>query len=348
MQKKTTKTRTKAARPGTVANNKKEAESYKGFSKTELLDVLYQMQLIRHFEEQAGLAYRLKKIGGFCHLCAGQEAVSLGFAKALDISKDYVLTSYRDHGHAIACGLSPESIMAEMYGKITGCSRGKGGSMHIFDIKNNFYGGNGIVGAQIPVGTGLAFASKYKGSDAVTVCFFGDGAINQGAFHESINLAQLWKLPCIYVIENNFYGMGTAVSRASSLDFSRAGQHYGVDGIKVDGMNFFAVYENVKKVLARTRKESLPFVIEVETYRYYGHSMSDPANYRTKKEVEEFKRKDPIETLKAELTRKGMLSADEISGIVARVKNQVKEAVQFAEESPEPPFETIYEDIMVE
>ena len=245
MQNKTPRKQLKHGAKNKLKSSK--SDTYRGFTKDEFLDILYQMQFIRYFEERAGFAYRLKKIGGFCHLCSGQEAVSLGFMKALNLSKDYVLTSYRDHGHAIACGLSPDSIMAEMFGKITGCSRGKGGSMHIFDVKNNFFGGNGIVGAQIPIGTGLAFANKYKGIDGVVVCFFGDGAVNQGVFHESINLAKLWKLPCIYVIENNFYGMGTAVSRASVLDFSKFGEQYGVEGIKVDGMDFFSVYENVKK-----------------------------------------------------------------------------------------------------
>ena len=319
---------------------------YRGFSKEQLIDVLYQMQLIRDFEEKTGFAYRLRKIGGFCHLCSGQEAVSLGTIKVLDLKKDYVLTSYRDHGHAIACGLSPDNIMAELYGKITGCSRGKGGSMHLFDVKNNFYGGNGIVGAQIPIGTGLAFASKYRGENGVSLCFFGDGAINQGAFHESINLAQLWNIPCIYIVENNFYGMGTSVNRASSIDFSKVGEHYGVDGIKVDGMDFFSVYEKTKQVVEQTREKSKPFVIEFETYRYYGHSMSDPANYRTKTEVENFKSRDPIETMKTELIEANFLTDEEFKDIVQRVEKEVQKAEKFAEDSPEPPLETLYEDIL--
>ncbi len=326
---------------------KKEKNLYRGFTKEKLLDILYQMYLIRYFEERTGFAYRLKKIGGFCHLCSGQEAVCLGFASALDLSKDYVLTSYRDHGHAIACGLSPESIMAELFGKVTGASRGKGGSMHLFDVKNNFMGGNGIVGAQIPVGTGLAFSTKYKGSDGVTVCFFGDGAINQGSYHESINLAKLWDLPCIYVIENNFYGMGTSVSRASALDFSASGEHYGVKGVRVDGMNFFSVYEKVTEVIKQTRKNSEPFILEMRTYRYSGHSMSDPANYRTKKEVEGFKKKDPIEGMRSELMKAGILTKKEYEDLVKRAKEKVHDSEKFAEESPEPPLETLYEDILI-
>ncbi len=197
------------------------------------------------------------------------------------------------------------------------------------------------------MGTGLAFANKYRGIDGVVICFFGDGAINQGAFHESINLAQLWKLPCIYVIENNFYGMGTAVSRASALDFSKSGEHYGVEGIKVDGMNFFSVYEDVKQVVEHCRNNTVPYVIEVETYRYYGHSMSDPAKYRIKEEVEEFKSKDPIKTMRAELLEQKLMSEKEFDSIIERVKEEVKRSEQFAEDSPEPPLETMFEDILV-
>lgn len=321
---------------------------YKGFNKNQLLSYLQEMLLIRIMEEKIGFDYRLKKIGGFCHLCVGQEAVSVASIACLDLTKDYVLTSYRDHGHAIACGLTPEKIFAELYGKITGCSRGKGGSMHLFNATENFLGGNGIVGAQIPVATGTAFAQKYKNNKGVTLCYFGDGAINQGAFHESINLAQLWQLPCIYVIENNFYGMGTSVIRASSLDFSRSGESYGVKGVSVDGMNFFEVYETFTDIIDIVRKESRPYVVEVQTYRYYGHSMSDPAHYRSKEEVAKNKAKDPIEKMKKELIENSYLTDKIFEEMKKDVEKRVENARQFAADSPEPPIETLYQDILAD
>lgn len=324
------------------------AKNYRGFSKERLHELLREMMLIRVFEDKAGFAYRVRKIGGFCHLVAGQEAVPVGCVAALDLQRDYVLTSYRDHGHAISCGINPKNVMAELYGKVTGCSRGKGGSMHMFNVKTGFLGGNGIVGAQIPIATGAAFTQKYKKNGGVTLCFFGDGALQQGAFHESVNLAKLWGLPCIYVIENNKYGMGTAVSRASSLkDFSKAGMAYGVEGRVVDGMNFFSVYEAFTEMIKKTRKENQPLIVDVETYRYYGHSMSDPAKYRTKEELEAFKQKDPIEQMKKELLDNKLITSSEIEAMHQSVEAQVLEAEKFADESPEPELHTMYEDIMV-
>ncbi len=322
-------------------------KSYRGFSKKRLYELLQEMILIRVFEDKAGFDYRLRKIGGFCHLCTGQEAIYPAIYAAIDPSKDYVLTSYRDHGHAISSGIEPKNIMAELYGKGSGCSRGKGGSMHLFNAEKGFLGGNGIVGGQIPVATGTAFAQKYKKDKGVTLCFFGDGAVSQGAFHESINLAKLWKLPCIYVIENNKYGMGTAIDRASAFsDLAKAGTPYGVEGIAVDAMNFFSTYEAFAKAVETARNTNEPFLIECQTYRYYGHSMSDPAKYRTKEELNEFKKQDPIEQMKQELRENGMITDEEIADIEKHVDAVVKDSQKFAEDSPEPGMETIYEDIL--
>lgn len=323
-------------------------ESYKGLTKSELLKYLREMLLIRIMEDKIGLDYRLKKIGGFCHLYVGQEAVAVGSIATLDKSRDYILTSYRDHGHAVSCGVSIEKIFAELYGKVTGISKGKGGSMHMFNKETGFLGGNGIVGAQIPIATGAAFAQKYRNDKGVTLCYFGDGAIHQGSFHESINLAKLWRLPCIYIIENNFYGMGTSVERASSLVFSESGKAHGIVGEVVDGMDFFAVYGAFKKATERVRKMCYPYIIEAQTYRYYGHSMSDPAHYRSKEELEEFKSKDPIENMKNELITENLLTEKDFETMKTEIEKEVAEAQKFAEDSPEPPLEAMYEDILVE
>src|SRR3712207_4851616 len=251
-----------------------------------LLNLLYQMILIRRFEEKCAESYSLGKIGGFCHLYIGQEAVAVGAISAIR-KDDYVLTSYREHGQAIAKGISADEIMAELYGKAGGCSSGKGGSMHLFDADVNFLGGHAIVGGQIPLATGVAFAAKYKGTDRVAMCFFGEAAVNQGAFHESLNLAQLWKLPCIYICENNQYGMGTAVARAMSLsDVSRKACAYDMASEIVDGMDVLAVREATLRAVERARREYLRSLLEIRTYRFMGHSMSDPGNYRTRAEIE--------------------------------------------------------------
>ncbi|HVG35941.1 MAG TPA: pyruvate dehydrogenase (acetyl-transferring) E1 component subunit alpha [Pyrinomonadaceae bacterium] len=310
-----------------------------------LLKLLYQMILIRRFEEKSAEAYSLGKIGGFCHLYIGQEAVAVGALSALR-PDDYVLTSYREHGHALAKGLSADEVMAELYGKAGGCSAGKGGSMHMFDADVNFLGGHGIVGGQIPLATGVAFGTKYKGTDQVTLCFFGEAAVNQGAFHESLNMAQLWKIPCIYICENNQYGMGTSLERAMSLqDVSQKACAYEMAGEFVDGMDVLAVRAAVERAVGRGRKDYLPTLLEVRTYRFMGHSMSDPGNYRTRAEIEKHQERDPIKLFTASLKEKGVLDDKGLEEIENKVREEVEHATRFAEESPEPAPEELYTDV---
>ncbi len=319
------------------------------YDKTLLNHVLKQMLLIRVFEERCAQLYGLRKIGGFCHLYNGQEAVAMGTIAATDQSKDYMLTSYRDHGHALGLGMDPKSVMAELFGKETGCSKGKGGSMHLFDVTRNFFGGNGIVGAQIPVAAGTAFKQRYLNEDGVTLCFFGDGAIHQGAFHESINLAKIWELPVLFIVENNEYGMGTAVNRVSSItEYEKRASAYGLPGYLVNGMDFFDVYEKTKKAVDRARKKHEACIMHVKTYRYRGHSMSDPAKYRSKEELEEYKKKDPIQTLLRYMINENMISEKAFQTLEGELKQQVEEAVQFAEESNEPPLSVLHEDVLAE
>jgi pyruvate dehydrogenase E1 component alpha subunit len=326
-------------------HDQRKAEQHgriEAIDREELLRLLYQMILIRRFEEKCAESYSLGKIGGFCHLYIGQEAVAVGAISALR-ADDYVITSYRDHGQAIAKGMSPEEIMAELYGKAGGCSSGKGGSMHLFDAGVNFLGGHGIVGGQIPLGTGVAFASKYKGTDQVTLCFFGEAAVNQGAFHESLNMAQLWKLPCIYVCENNQYGMGTSLQRAMSLqDVSQKAYAYEMASEFVDGMDVLAVREAVMRGVERGRKQSLPTLLEIRTYRFMGHSMSDPGNYRTRAEIEKYQQRDPIKLFTESLKEKETITDEDVAGIEERVRAEVERSVKFAEESPEPAPEELY------
>jgi pyruvate dehydrogenase E1 component alpha subunit len=301
-----------------------------------LISLFRQMVLVRRFEEKCAESYSLGKIGGFCHLYIGQEAVGIGALSALR-PDDYVLTSYREHAQAIAKGISPDAVMAELYGKATGCSGGKGGSMHMFDANVNFLGGHGIVGGQIPLATGVAFASKYKGTDQVTLCFFGEAAVNQGAFHESLNMAQLWKLPCIYICENNQYGMGTSLERAMSLqDVAQKACAYDIASEFVDGMDVLAVREATERAVKRARTESLPTLLEFRTYRFMGHSMSDPGNYRTRMEIEKHQERDPLKLFRATLEEENILSPAAIATIEEEVKAEVEKAVRFAEESPEP------------
>jgi len=322
-----------------------QQERIEEIDRETLLRLLYQMILIRRFEEKSAEAYTLGKIGGFCHLYIGQEAVAVGALGALR-PDDYVLTSYRDHGHIIAKGTSPDEVMAELYGKAGGCSAGKGGSMHLFDSSVNFLGGHGIVGGQIPLATGVAFAAKYRGTDQVTLCFFGEAAVNQGAFHESLNMAQLWKLPCIYICENNQYGMGTSLERAMSLqDVSQKAPAYNMAGEFVDGMDVLAVYEATKHAVARAREESLPTLIEVRTYRFMGHSMSDPGNYRTRAEIEKHQERDPIKVFTQNLKEKNIVDDSAIADMEKRAREEVERAVQFAESSPEPAPEKLFTDI---
>ncbi len=310
-----------------------------------LVDIYHQMLLVRRFEEKSAEAYSAGKIGGFCHLYIGQEAVAIGAISAIR-KDDYVLTSYREHAHAIAKGMSPESVMAELFGKATGCSKGKGGSMHMFDKEVNFLGGHAIVAGQIPLATGVAFASKYKGTDQVTLCFFGEAAVNQGAFHESLNMAQLWKLPCIYICENNQYGMGTSLERAmSSHDISQKACAYDIAAEFVDGMDVLAVREATLRAVERARQNYLPTLLEVRTYRFMGHSMSDPGNYRTRAEIERHQERDPIKLFSASLKEENILSDSEFQKIDEQVKEQVEHAVQFAEQSPLPDPKELYTDV---
>jgi pyruvate dehydrogenase E1 component alpha subunit len=309
-------------------------------------DLLGRMLLIRRFEEKAAQMYGLKKIGGFCHLYIGQEAAAVGAIAAIDLSRDYTVGAYRDHGFALACGMGPKSLMAELYGKATGCSRGKGGSMHFFDAERHMFGGNGIVGAQIPVATGVALKCRYRRDGGVVLCWFGDGAIHQGSFHESLNMAKIWRLPVIYICENNQYGMGTDFRRVSSVtDFVHISDSYGIPGKQVNGMDVLEVYRDVAEVAQRAREESTPVFLEVNTYRYRGHSMSDPAKYRTPEELESYKKQDPILILKARMEEAGTLTVDQYAAMDAECRAICDEAVKFAEESPEPAPEALYEDV---
>ncbi|MGQ9616042.1 MAG: pyruvate dehydrogenase (acetyl-transferring) E1 component subunit alpha [Spirochaetota bacterium] len=311
-----------------------------------LKEFLRQMLLIRRFEERAAKMYGLRKIGGFCHLYIGQEAVAVGSIGAIDLSKDYVFTAYRDHGHAIACGIEPKIVMAELFGKATGCSKGKGGSMHLFDASRHMLGGNGIVGAQIPVATGVGLKISVKGEDGVVLCFFGDGAIHQGSFHECLNMAKIWNLPVIYICENNQYGMGTDFKRVSSVeDFSVMGASYGISGKQVNGMDVVEVYSEVLQAVEYTRSEKIPSFLEIKTYRYKGHSMSDPAQYRTKEELESYRKQDPILILRSRMFEEGLITDEEYRKMDEECRAICDEAVRFAESSPEPPSEALYEDV---
>src|SRR6266702_1950919 len=313
--------------------------------KDTLLDIFRQMLLIRRFEEKCAESYALGKIGGFCHLYIGQEAVGVGAISAIR-PDDYVLTSYREHGQAIAKGMSPDSVMAELYGKAGGCSGGKGGSMHLFSSELNFLGGHAIVGGQIPLATGVAFASKYRQTDQVTLCFFGEAAVNQGAFHESLNMAQLWKLPCIYICENNQYGMGTSLERAMSVQsVAQKACAYEIASELVDGMDVLAMRHATERAAERARKESLPTLIEARTYRYMGHSMSDPGKYRTRAEIEKYQERDPIKLFTATLNENGIVSENELAEMDEKVRDRVERASRFADESPEPASEELYTDV---
>ncbi len=303
------------------------------------------MLLIRRFEEKSAESYSLGKIGGFCHLYIGQEAVGVGAISAVR-RDDYVITSYREHGQALAKGISADAVMAELFGKSGGCSRGKGGSMHLFDKSVNFLGGHAIVGGQIPLATGVAFASKYRGTDQVTLCFFGEAAVNQGAFHESLNLAQLWKLPCIYICENNKYGMGTSLERAmSSHNVADKAAAYELASEFVDGMDVMAMRRATQRAVERARKESLPTLLEARTYRYMGHSMSDPGNYRTRAEIEKYQERDPIKLFTATLKENKVLTDRDLSDMEASIEEQIEQAVRFAEESPEPDPKELYTNV---
>ncbi|HEU5046908.1 MAG TPA: pyruvate dehydrogenase (acetyl-transferring) E1 component subunit alpha [Rickettsiales bacterium] len=318
-------------------------------SKPDLLKYYREMLLIRRFEEKAGQLYGMGLIGGFCHLYIGQEAVVIGMQNAIG-KGDSVITSYRDHGHMLACGMEARGIMAELTGRIDGFSRGKGGSMHMFSVENNFYGGHGIVGAQVPIGTGIAFANKYNGTDRVCLTYFGDGSANQGQVYEAFNMASLWHLPVIYVIENNEYAMGTSVKRSSSTtELYRRGEAFGIPGKQVDGMDVIAVKEAADEAVAHCRAGKGPFLLEMKTYRYRGHSMSDPAKYRSKEEVEMYKeQRDPIERLKAKILGGKVADENKLKSIEAEIKEIVNDAAEFAKTSPEPDESELWTNITID
>ena len=313
-----------------------------------LINYYKEMLLIRRFEEKAGQLYGMGLIGGFCHLYIGQEAVVVGVQNAIKDS-DSIITSYRDHAHMLACGLSADGVMAELTGRIGGLSKGKGGSMHMFSSEKNFYGGHGIVGAQVPIGTGLAFADKYKGNDNVATVYMGDGAINQGQVAESFNMAALWSLPVIYIIENNQYAMGTSTARhsASGEDLSVRGKAYGIPGVRVDGMDVLEVREAAEKAVAHCRAGKGPYIMEMMTYRYRGHSMSDPAKYRSKDEVSNMKEKhDPIAYIKSLLIQGDYVTEDELKSFDKEIKKVVTASADFATDSPLPDASELWTDVL--
>jgi len=322
-----------------------------GLSRETLLSWYDDMLLIRRFEEKCAQLYGMGKIMGFCHLYNGQEAVSTGAIKGAINPDDYVITAYRDHGQAISKGVDPKAILAELLGKHTGTTKGKGGSMHIFDREKNFLGGHAIVGGHLPIAAGVGFAIKYRGEKRVCLCFLGDGATNIGAFHEALNLVGLWRLPVIYIIENNRYGMGTSVDRASAIEsLYKKGIAYNIRGEVVNGMDVLEVYQKVKAAVDRARTSYEPTLLEIETYRYRGHSMSDPVSghYRTKEEVEKQKKSDPLSMFSETLKEEGMITDEYLEEAEKRIKKIVEECVEFAENSPEPPIEELWNDVYKE
>jgi pyruvate dehydrogenase E1 component alpha subunit len=334
----------KTKQPGRKLQNK--ASLIATFPRDEDLDVYRDMLLIRRFEERAGQLYGMGLIGGFCHLYIGQEAVVVGMQKAQK-KGDQVIAGYRDHGHMLACGMTPNGVMAELTGREAGYSKGKGGSMHMFSIEKKFYGGHGIVGGQVPLGTGIAFANKYRKNDSVCICYFGDGAANQGQVYEAFNMAKLWNLPILYIIENNKYAMGTSVDRATAQgDFSKRGLSFNIEGEQVDGMDVRAVFAAGKKALDFVRKGGGPYILEMLTYRYRGHSMSDPAKYRSKEEVEEIRtHHDPIEMVRHRLLNEHKIKEAQIKKIDDETITIVKEAADFAQKTPEPDPSELWTDV---
>lgn len=327
---------------------KKAASEKEKFSKETYLKWYESMLLMRKFEEKAGQLYIQQKIRGFCHLYIGQEALVAGAVSATRPT-DNMITAYRDHAHPIGLGMDPKYVMAELYGKATGCSKGKGGSMHMFDNKLNFFGGHGIVGGQIPLGAGIAFADKYNGNDNVTLCYMGDGAVRQGAFHEALNMAMNWKLPVIFIIENNNYAMGTAVDRVSNVtELHQMANGYNMPNEQVDGMACEPVHDAIERAVGRARSGEGPTLLEMRTYRFKGHSMSDPAKYRTKEELEEYKSMDPIENALNVIQTKKYATQKEIEEIQNRVKEQVAESVEFSENSPFPDPSELYTEVYAE
>jgi pyruvate dehydrogenase E1 component alpha subunit len=324
---------------------KSQAGSIKNTDPELLRAMLYQMVLGRVFEQKCAEVYRIGKIGGFCHLYIGQEAVGVGSIMALQ-PEDYVITSYRDHVQAIVKGITPEAVMAELFGRAGGNVGGKGGSMHMFSKELGFFGGHGIVGGQIGVGTGMAYAQKYKGTDNVTLCFFGEAAVNQGIFHESLNMAQLWKLPVIYICENNQYGMGTSQKRAMSISsIASKAEGFGMANEFVDGMDVMAVREATLRAIERARNESLPTLLEVRCYRFMGHSMSDPGKYRTSEEIKKYQERDPVVLFKESLLEAKVISSEDYVEIETRAKEATEKALKFADESPLPDEKELFTDV---
>jgi pyruvate dehydrogenase E1 component alpha subunit len=327
------------------ARRNSQLAAIKKTDKKVLREMLFQMVLGRRFEEKCAEVYRMGKIGGFCHLYIGQEAIGVGTILSLKPT-DMVITAYRDHVQAMVKGMSPESVMAELYGKAGGCVGGKGGSMHMFSKELEFYGGHGIVGGQIGVGTGMAYAAKYKGSGQVALCFFGEAAVNQGMFHESLNMAQLWKLPCIYICENNQYGMGTSQERAmSTRNIAKKAEAFEMANEFVDGMDVMAVRDATLRALERARKESLPTLLEIRAYRFMGHSMSDPGNYRTREEIAKYQERDPIVLFKDSLKEAKVLGDKDFEKIEQEAAAAVERAVKFADESPLPDESELLADV---
>jgi len=342
-------TKPKHAPRKTTRAKKANGHDLSGVDAADLLHLYREMLLIRRFEEKAGQLYGMGVVGGFCHLYIGQEAVVVGMQASLG-DGDAVITSYRDHGHMLACGMEPRGVMAELTGRATGYSKGKGGSMHMFSSEKNFYGGHGIVGAHIPLGTGLAFAHAYRNLDRVCLTYFGDGAANQGQVYEAFNMAALWKLPVVYIIENNHYAMGTSVERsAAQSEFFKRGEHFGVPGFQVDGMDVMAVREAGAKAIATCRAGNGPVLLEVLTYRYRGHSMSDPATYRTRDEVNKVREeRDPIDRVRRWLIDGGLAQKAEIKTIDKEIREIVNDAADFAQTSAEPDPSELYTDIYAE
>jgi pyruvate dehydrogenase E1 component alpha subunit len=332
----------------TARRSKKAAEP--ALDPKRLLAFYQDMLLIRRFEEKAGQLYGMGLINGFCHLYIGQEAVVVGMQATISNARDSVITSYRDHGHMLACGMDPKGVMAELTGRAGGYSKGKGGSMHMFSLEKKFYGGHGIVGAQVPLGTGLAFAHKYNEDGGVCLCYLGDGAVNQGQVAESLNMAALWKLPVVYIIENNKYAMGTSVERSTAdVELSHRGVPYGIPGIAVDGMDVLAVHEAGQIAVERARRGEGPTILDVKTYRYRGHSMSDPAKYRTKEEVAKMREQhDPIDQLRKLMIEKGIAVEEDLKTADSKVKEIVVAAAEFAQTSPEPDASELYTDVLIE
>jgi pyruvate dehydrogenase E1 component subunit alpha len=332
----------------TKGTSKAKASKKAKFSKETYLYWFETMLLMRRFEEKAGQLYGQQKIRGFCHLYIGQEACASGSATALE-KGDKWITAYRDHAQPLILGTSPNAVMAELMGKETGCSKGKGGSMHMFDKENNFYGGHGIVGGQVPLGAGIAFAEKYNKTGKLCICMMGDGAVRQGAFHEALNMAMTWKLPVIFVIENNGYAMGTSVERTSNVrELHKLGESYDIPSAPVDAMNPEKVHVAVEEAAARARRGDGPTLLEFRTYRYKGHSMSDPAKYRAKEELQSYKDRDPIEYVRSVILEKKYASVDDLKSIDDKVKGQVAESVKFAEESNYPDPSEAYKDVYVQ